>query len=110
MTMRRMILLACAGVLASLPGASIGSAELIYRPDPGTKIIVGLINAWALAGSACRSGGLSEPRIVQACAAQHRAWIELDDYGWCFGHESDPGPFFRRWHHCEAESIHPSRP
>ena len=75
-----------------------------------TKTIVHMIDTWGEAVARCRAVAEEDQAASEACGAVHKLLIKLDDLGWCYGHESDPGPFFRRWHRCEFESLHPARP
>src|SRR6185436_9523438 len=92
--------------------AATGSAEEFkLLSQSQTRTIVGLINAWAVAASQCRTGDPTLHLTLDACATAHRFQVKLDDLGWCHGRESDPGGlFFRRWHRCETDSFHPKRP
>jgi hypothetical protein len=93
---------AAAGVLAEGSRNQLAESEDATVLD--TQAIVRLIDKWGVAAAQCRAGA------NDGCSTEHAVLIELDDLGWCFGHESDPGLFFRRWHRCGFESLHPTRP
>jgi hypothetical protein len=87
------------------------AAPLPARGEADTKAIVALINQWGRAVAICRKGTPQAQQTVDACDRVHRMLIELDDLGWCYGRESDPGgSFFHRWHRCDSDSLHPMRP
>ena len=94
--------------LAAVATAANSAAQGSSQTD--TKAIVRLIDKWGEAVARCRADTREDLAKSDACGTVHKVLIELDDLGWCYGHESDPGPFFRRWHRCEFESLHPARP
>jgi hypothetical protein len=79
--------------------------------EADTQTIVNLIDNWGKAVAVCRSGLPAGRGTIEACTTVHKVLIQLDDIGWCYGRESDPGgPFFQRWHRCDIDSFHPKRP
>jgi hypothetical protein len=100
-----------AGLMVAAFAATGSAEEFKLLSQSQTRTIVGLINAWAVAASQCRTGDPTLPLTLDACASAHQFQVKLDDLGWCHGRESDPGGlFFRRWHRCETDSFHPKRP
>jgi hypothetical protein len=101
-----------AGLVVVVAFAATGSAEEFkLLSQSQTRQIVGLINAWAMAASQCRTGDPALRLTLEACTIAHQFQVRLDDLGWCHGRESDPGGlFFRRWHRCDSDSFHPKRP
>ena len=99
---------------ASAAANAAGHFDLLAKNQKSaptdTRTIVHLIDTWGEAVARCRAVAEADQLGSEACGTVHKVLIELDDLGWCYGHESDPGPFFRRWHRCEFESLHPVRP
>jgi hypothetical protein len=104
--------------IAGLAAASVADPAERFRlaesqalTPTDTQVIVQLIDRWGLAMARCRKGDPGDQGTMDACGKVHALMVELDDLGWCYGHESDPGgPFFYRWHRCDIDSLHPSRP